>query len=214
MRYSSALVMADDAVSVTLCLGPLSVPTGVLELVLATTVRMSSSEILRAAAATGSTCTRTANFCAPNTSTWAIPGSCEICCASVISPYSSTTDNGKVAETRLIYMTGKSPGLTFRKLGGMVISTGNFFAATVSAVCTSSAAPSMLRLRSNWIVIDVRPSDDEEVSEVMPAMVDSWRSIGAATDAAMVSALAPGNCPWMLMVGKSTVGSAATASSR
>ncbi len=72
----------------------------------------------------------------------------------------------------------------------------------------------MLRLRSNWIVIDVRPSDDEEVSEVMPAMVDSWRSIGAATDAAMVSALAPGNCPWMLMVGKSTVGSAATASSR
>src|SRR5258705_5223030 len=144
--------MADDAVSVTLCLGPLSVPTGVLELVLATTVRMSSSEILRAAAATGSTCTRTANFCAPNTSTWAIPGSCEICCASVISPYSSTTDNGKVAETKLIYMTGKSPGLTFRKLGGMVISTGNFFAATVSAVCTSSAAPSMLRLRSNWIV--------------------------------------------------------------
>ena len=65
--------MAEEAVSVTLCLGPLSVPTGVLELVLATTVRMSSSEMLRAAAATGSTCTRTANFCAPNTSTWATP---------------------------------------------------------------------------------------------------------------------------------------------
>src|SRR5262245_29531192 len=186
---------------------------------------MSSSEMLRAAAATGSTCTRTANFCAPNTSTWATPGICEICCASVISPYSSTTDKGKVGETRLIYMIGKSPGFTLRKLGGVVISTGSLRAATVSAVCTSSAAPSMLRLRSNWIVIEVMPSEDEEVSEVMPgedeevsevmpAMVDSWRSIGAATDAAMVSALAPGNCPWMLMVGKSTAGSAATASSR
>src|SRR5262249_27190382 len=94
---------------------------------------MSSSEMLRAAAATGSTCTRTANFCAPNTSTWATPGICEICCASVISPNSSTTDKGKVGETRLIYMIGKSPGFTLRKLGGVVISTGSLRAATVSA---------------------------------------------------------------------------------
>ena len=46
-------------------LGPDSVPTGVLELALASTVRTSSSEMLRAAAATGSTWTRTANFCEP-----------------------------------------------------------------------------------------------------------------------------------------------------
>src|SRR6201987_2400026 len=143
-----------------------------------------------------------------------MPGSCEICCASVVSAYSSATESGSVGERQLQYMTGKSAGFTFRKRGGIVISTGSLRAATVSAVCTSSAAPSMLRLRSNWIVIEVMPSDDEEVSEGMPAMVDDWRSIGAATDAAMVSALAPGNCPWMLMVGKSTVGSAATASSR
>ena len=51
----------------------------------------------------------------------------------------------------------------------------------------------MLRLRSNWMVIEVMPSDDDEVSELMPAIVESWRSIGAATEAAMVSALAPGN---------------------
>ena len=147
--------------------------------------------MLRAAAATGSTCTRTANFCAPNTNTWATPASCEICCASVISPNSLTADSGRVGETKLIYMIGKSPGFTLRKLGGVVISTGSLRAATVSAVCTSSAAPSMSRLRSNWMVIEVMPSDDAEVSEVMPAMVDNWRSIGAATDAAMVSALAP-----------------------
>jgi hypothetical protein len=30
------------------------------------------------------------------------------------------------------------------------------------------------------MVIEVMPSEDEDVSEVMPAMVESWRSIGAA----------------------------------
>ena len=64
------------------------------------------------------------------------------------------------------------------------------------------------------MVIDVVPSDDDDVSEVMPAMVDNCRSIGEATDAAMVSGLAPGRVAVMLMVGKSTAGSAATASSR
>ena len=52
--------------------------------------------------------------------TWATPRSCEICCASVISPYSLTTDRGRVGETKLIYMIGKSPGFTLRKLGGVV----------------------------------------------------------------------------------------------
>ena len=110
--------------------------------------------------------------------------------------------------------TGKSPGLTLRKLGGVVISTGSRRAATVSAVCTSSAAPSMLRLRSNWMVIGVWPSVDGEVIDVMPAMVENCRSIGPATEAAMVSGLAPGSCAVTWMVGKSTRGSAATASSR
>jgi sugar/nucleoside kinase (ribokinase family) len=64
------------------------------------------------------------------------------------------------------------------------------------------------------MVIEVMPSEEEDVSELMPAMVESWRSIGAATDAAMVSALAPGSVAVMLMVGKSTAGSAATESSR
>ena len=48
----------------------------------------------------------------------------------------------------------------------------------------------------------------------MPAMVDNCRSIGDATDAAMVSGLAPGKMAVISMVGKSTAGSAATASSR
>ena len=101
-----------------------------------------------------------------------------------------------------------------RKNGGVVISIGRRRAATVNAVCTSSAAPSMFRLRSNWMMIDVVPSAEVDVIEVMPAMVESCRSIGPATDAAMVSGLAPGKVAVIWMVGKSTAGSAATASSR
>ena len=48
----------------------------------------------------------------------------------------------------------------------------------------------------------------------MPAMVESWRSIGPATEAAMVSALAPGRVAVTAMVGKSTLGSAETGSRR
>src|SRR3954451_23573465 len=72
----------------------------------------------------------------------------------------------------------------------------------------------MLRLRSNWTVIVVAPSADVEVSALMPAMVESWRSIGEATEAAIVSGLAPGSVAVIEMVGKSTAGSAATDRSR
>ncbi len=64
------------------------------------------------------------------------------------------------------------------------------------------------------MVIDERPSADVEVIELMPEMVESSRWIGEATDAAMVSGLAPASCALMEMVGKSTAGSAATASRR
>ena len=63
------------------------------------------------------------------------------------------------------------------------------------------------------MVIEVMPSDEEDVSELMPAMVE------LALDRrghrrGHVSALAPGSVAVMLMVGKSTAGSAATESSR
>src|ERR1700682_3391171 len=110
----------------------------------------------------------------------------------VISPYSLTADSGSVSEAREINRIATSDGLTLRKLGGIVISIGRRRWAMVSAVCTSSAAASMLRLRSNWMTIAVVPCDEVEDIDEMPAMVESWRSIGPATDAAMVSALAPG----------------------
>src|SRR3569623_1011669 len=124
------------------------------------------------------------------------------------------TDSGIVSDRIDTNSTGKSPGLTLRKDGGVVISAGNLRCAVVSAVCTSSAAPSILRSRTNWMVIEVLPDDDDEVIDEMPAMVESWRSIGEATVAAMVSGEAPGCVAVLRMGGKSTACSAATASSR
>src|SRR5215475_11333896 len=72
----------------------------------------------------------------------------------------------------------------------------------------------MFRLRSNWMMIDEVPSADVDVIDEMPAMVESWRSIGPATEAAIVSGLAPGSVALIWMVGKSTAGKAATASRR
>src|ERR1700716_2026778 len=124
----------------------------------------------------------------------------------VMSPYSLTADSGSVSEPREINRIAKSDGLTLRKLGGIVISIGSRRCAIVSAVCTSSAAASMLRLRSNWMVMTLAPCDELDDIEEMPAMVDSWRS--------MMSALAPGRVAVTLMVGKSTRGSADTGSRR
>ena len=80
--------------------------------------------------------------------------------------------------------------------------------------CTSRAAASMLRLRSNSRVIWVLPCVLSEVIDVMPAMVANCRSSGAATETAMVSGLAPGYCTVTVMVGTSMRGMAAMGSWR
>ena len=59
----------------------------------------------------------------------------------------------------------------------------------------------MLRLRSNCTVIVVAPRAEVDVNALMPAIVESCRSIGEAIEAAMVSALAPGSCAEIWMVG-------------
>src|SRR3954470_4788534 len=64
------------------------------------------------------------------------------------------------------------------------------------------------------MVIWVAPCAEDDDIEEMPAMVESWRSMMPATEAAMVSALAPGRVAVTLMVGKSTRGSAEAGSRR
>src|ERR1700694_4059233 len=59
------------------------------------------------------------------------------------------------------------------------------------AAWMSLAAPSMLLLRSNWIVIAVEPSELVDVICGTPGICASCRSSGCATDDAMVSGLPP-----------------------
>jgi sugar/nucleoside kinase (ribokinase family) len=60
----------------------------------------------------------------------------------------------------------------------------------------------------------VTPSAFSELIESSPSMAESSRSSGVATEVAIVSALAPGSCALIWMVGKSTSGRAATGSRR
>ena len=87
---------------------------------------------------------------------------------------------------------GLSAGLILRKLGGAGSCGGSLRRVAEMFDCTSSAAPSMLRSRSNCMTMLVVPSADDEVIMLMPGIVAKARSSGPATDEAMVSGLAPG----------------------
>src|SRR5580692_3950952 len=86
---------------------------------------------------------------------------------------------------------GWSAGFTLLYVGGVGMFGGSCEEARDIAACTSCAAPSMLRLRSNCNVIEVPPSELEEVIESMPAMVENCFSSGVAIAEATVSGLAP-----------------------
>ena len=106
--------------------------------------------------------------------------------------------------------SARAAGLALRNAGSVGMSPGRSVSAALSAACTSRAAPSMLRDRSNCTAMRVLPSELSEVISVTPAMAPSWRSSGAATVAAIVSGAAPGRLAEMKMVGNSTLGRLAT----
>ena len=109
---------------------------------------------------------------------------------------------------------GAAAGLTLRIAGSVGRSPGRSVSAALSAACTSRAAPSMLRPRSNWMVMLALPSELVEVISVTPAISPSRRSSGAATVEAMVAGSAPGRLADTRMVGNSTVGMLATGRKR
>jgi hypothetical protein len=121
---------------------------------------------------------------------------------------------GTVFEVRARMMIGAAAGLTLRNDGVDCRSPGRSATAALIAACTSRAAPSMLRPRSNCTAIRLSPSELREVISVTPGISPRRRSSGAATVAAMISGLAPGRVALTTMVGKSTVGMLATGSSR
>ena len=87
---------------------------------------------------------------------------------------------------------------------------GRFERAALMDDCTSLAAPSMLRSRSNCSTTSVLERELVDVISDTPAMRPSERSSGVATVAAMVSGPAPGNLARTTTTGKSTCGSGAT----
>src|SRR3954464_1600194 len=105
----------------------------------------------------------------------------------------STSDRRAWSDDTARNMIGWSAGLTFRKLGGVVISAGSRRCAVEIADCTSSAAPSMFRFRSNLGTIEAWPSIRVDVIVDTPAMVENCFSRIDATEDAIVSGLAPGS---------------------
>ena len=187
-------------------------PTGLLELALTMAFCSSCSVSPRTASWSRLARTRTAYFCVPKISTCATPGSVEMRGRIARLANASMSDSLTWLDFRARNITAKSAGLILRKLGGVVSSAGRRRMAEEMADCTSSAAPSIERLRSNCRTIEVFPSDEVEVIVVTPAMVENCRSRIEATEAAMVSGLAPGSWAVTWMVGNSTRGTAATGS--
>src|ERR1017187_8274792 len=91
-----------------------------------------------------------------------------------------------VFDVRLSIRIVWSFGLFFRNDGGDVIVVGSIGMTAAIAVCTSTAALSMLRPRSNWSGMFVLPVPLDETIESMPAIVVSGLLSGLATPEAMV----------------------------
>lgn len=69
------------------------------------------------------------------------------------------------------------------------------------AACTSRAALSILRFRSNCRLMRAEPLELEDVISFTPAITPRRRSSGVATLVAMVSGLAPGRLAETEMAG-------------
>src|SRR5215213_7078072 len=101
-------------------------------------------------------------------------------------------------------MAGASAGFTLRYDGLLGRLAGNCAREALMAACTSRAAASISRERSNCRTIVVLPSPLEDVISVTPAMRPNCRSSGVASADAIVSGLAPGSAALTVMVGYAT----------
>ena len=100
-------------------------PTGVLELAAATAFCRSSRVRPRAESWSRSASTRTAYCCDPQILTWATPGSVASSGWMLDWAKRSISDMRAWSEVSAMKITGWSAGLTFLKLGGVVISLGS-----------------------------------------------------------------------------------------
>src|ERR1035437_8143292 len=118
-----------------------------------------------------------------------------------VSAYASSALSVRVFDITTRRRTGSSLELVLTNEGGLGIPGGSKGPAWVMAACTSCAAASILRLRSNCMMIRVEPNPLLEVIESRPLMVENCRSKGVATAEDIVSELAPGRLADTLIVG-------------
>ena len=100
------------------------------------------------------------------------------------------------------------------RTAGGVMPCGSRRSVWAMADCTSCAAASMSRSRSNCSVMLVLPCELLELIEVMPEIDENAFSSGVATADAIVSGLAPGRLALTEIVGKSTAGRSLTGSEK
>ena len=157
---------------------------------------------------------RTAGRALPPICTWPTPLICESFCPMIESDTSYSSLCGSTLERTARTRIGESAGLIFLYVGRLGKFAGSCPDDALMAACTSRAAASILRFRSNCSVTEVDPARLLEVISVTPAIFPNWRSSGVATDDAMISGLAPGSVAETEIVGNSTCGSGATGSMR
>ena len=143
---------------------------------------------------------RTAYFCEPYTLTCATPLTIDSRCAIVVSAYSSRSDSFMSFAVSARKRIGAAAGFCLRYDGGM-IEGGSCESVPEIAAFTSCAAASTSRSSANCSVIDVEPSELDEVMLSMPAIAENDFSSGVATVAAIVSGLAPGRLAFTEIVG-------------
>src|SRR5207244_3495 len=111
-----------------------------------------------------------------------MPSTCASFCARTESAASNTRPIGIASEVRARIKIGASAGFTFRYVGLLTSPAGSWLRAALIAACTSRAAASMLRLRSNWRTTVVAPSKLLDVISVTPAMRPNGRSSGVESE--------------------------------
>ena len=141
-------------------------PLGVLALALLSTVRTCSRPMPYLFRAGGFSSMRTLGSELPPTITWPTPLTCASFCAMIVEAASYIWPLVRTGEVSASMKIGESAGFTFRYEGLLGRLAGRLPRAALMAACTSRAAASMSRFRSNCSVMLVDPRALDEVISV------------------------------------------------
>ncbi len=211
---SRGVCSAPLAVTVIWLTPLLSVPCGELTLAARSALATSLVVMPLITSALAFSAMRTAYGVPPPICTWATPGICATAGFSRVSVRSYNWSGGRLVEVSVTSSTGIFEVSNLKYCGGVGRPGGRSAAAALIAACTSRAASSVVRPKSNSTWICAPPSLAVDAICFTPGMRPRCRSSGATTVLAMVCALAPGMFATTTTPGNSIDGNAATPSSR